>query len=231
MLCKSLPLLKKRNIIWSFLISWFVLILTFQTILGAGDGKTRTNTVTDYSTFTVTEIKEQTLIKTIVETITGPKIEETVYATYTTVTTKKVIYSITYRYTSSISITKDGGRRKTVYYYSEVREAVPVTVLTPRRVSTIATALVTLTESVETTFLTKYSLAYTTKTKLDTMTITRIYETEYVEEFEEEKPTQLITILKDYGIIIAAVIIVALAIIPKTFLRKKLSRRKTGRLQ
>ena len=202
----------KRKIVWLLITSWLIIIPFSQTILGAGEGKTRTTTLTEYSTLTKTDFKEQTLIKTVVKTMTGPKVVETIFKTYTTVTTKKVVYSITYIWTTVTSKSKLDKTWVTIYYHSNVREEVPMTTRIPVKIRTSVTGLTTFSDDIVTTCLTDYRLIYSTRIDLRTITLTRIYETEYVEELDEGNSTQFTTILEDYRFLIVIAIIIAIII-------------------
>jgi hypothetical protein len=144
------------------------------------------------------------------------------------VTTETVLQSISYRHTTVTSLSKidknKHGDKKdqwfTVYYYSEVREFVPVTVTTPQRVKTTIMVLTTLSKVMQTSSLTEYSVNLITYTQLDTATLTRIFETIFLEESEGEPATQFPTLLKDYWLILIAAIIILLAVIPKRIFKK-----------
>lgn len=188
--------------------------------------KTYTSTLTNTSTATLTREKEGTIINTIVKTFTGPKIQETTFATYTTITTKTVIQSITYRYTTVTSLSLIDKNQygqdqwRTVYYHSQVREFVPVTVTTPRKIKTVATGLTTLTESTITSYLTEYELDLFTHRMFETIVNTRTFKTIILEISEGEEISPLSDFLKKYGIIIFAFIIIAVALIPKKFFKR-----------
>lgn len=194
-----------------------------QPIIGAGGSRTQTTTVTEYTTVTITETEERmvTLIRT--STVTGSRVEESVYETYTAVATPVVVLLTTFRVliftTGGVTtvITTIGGEvqtfaqawqkisKSTVYYI------VPVTVLMPTTLRTLGTKLVTITESSEFPYTVESATTYT---RLITRTFTRTYESKYVEEFEETREGTYATIPLPssyilYGLIAAAAAIAA----------------------
>lgn len=164
---------------------------------------------------------EETSISTKVKTFTGPKIQEKTFTTFTTITTVTVIQSINYRYTTEIRLSWMGQDQwQTIYYISEVGEYVPVTVTTPIRVKTQYMGLTSLTKLTQTSFLTAYELNVVTRIMFETIILTKTLETLILEESVKETPEQLFTLFKDYWLIILAVIIIALAFIPKKIFKR-----------
>jgi len=154
-------------------------------------------------------------------TITGTRVEESVYETSTTVITRLLVPVRTFRvtFTNSFStrLVTEGFRHTTVDIHR-----IPITeyyttqafILSPTNIGILTTELVTLTESSESIDLVE---SLTTRTKLITMTLTNTYRSEFMEEFEiepEKEETQFVAIPMNYliiGAIIAAIAVIAIA--------------------
>lgn len=219
----KLFLASKRKLLWSSIALWLVLLAVLQPTVGTGGSRTQTTTVTEYTTVTITETEEETVTLIRTSTVTGTRVEESVYETYVTIIIPVIVPSRTFRvetFTTSTrrywTTTIDGdvvtggegwvyAAKTTVYYI------VPVTVLMPTRVGTLRTKLVTITESRESPYTVESA---TTHTRFITRTFTRTYESKYVEEFEETREEARATISLPssyilYGLIAAVAAIAA----------------------